>query len=74
MWYIAGSGSMCSVTQTASHDQMVSSTLHRSRPRSVSTYSYRRGACEYCDYLRVCGPYEEERTGRKRPDELVPLE
>jgi hypothetical protein len=39
VWYMAGSGSMCSVTQVASHDQMVSSTCHRSRPRSVSTYS-----------------------------------
>ena len=39
VWYIGGSGSMCSVTQVASHDQMVSSTCHRSRPHSVSTYS-----------------------------------
>ena len=39
VWYIGGSGSMCSVTQLASHDQMVSSTGHRSRPHSVSTYS-----------------------------------
>jgi ATP-dependent helicase/nuclease subunit B len=31
------------------------------------------GACKYCDYLRVCGPYEEERTKRKRQDELAPL-
>ncbi len=30
-------------------------------------------ACKYCDYLRVCGPYEEERTRRKRQDELAPL-
>ena len=47
-WYIGGSGSVCSVTQTASQDQIVSSTFHRSRPRSVSTYSKRRGASEYC--------------------------
>jgi CRISPR/Cas system-associated exonuclease Cas4 (RecB family) len=25
----------------------------------------RRGACEYCDYRIVCGPYEELRTHRK---------
>jgi ATP-dependent helicase/nuclease subunit B len=31
-------------------------------------------ACKYCDYLRVCGPYEEERTKRKKQEELVPLE
>jgi ATP-dependent helicase/nuclease subunit B len=31
-------------------------------------------ACTYCDYLRVCGPYEEERTKRKKQDELIPLQ
>jgi ATP-dependent helicase/nuclease subunit B len=30
-------------------------------------------ACEYCDYLHVCGPYEGERTGRKKQEELLPL-
>jgi CRISPR/Cas system-associated exonuclease Cas4 (RecB family) len=30
-------------------------------------------ACEYCDYKIVCGPYEEERTRRKKRDELLPL-
>ncbi|MEQ9503698.1 MAG: PD-(D/E)XK nuclease family protein [Deltaproteobacteria bacterium] len=32
-----------------------------------------RGACRYCDYRAVCGPGEEERLRRKRPDELEPL-
>ena len=31
-------------------------------------------ACEYCDYQRVCGPYEEQRTARKRLEELAPLD
>ena len=56
LWYIGGSGSMCSVTQVASHDQMVSSTCHRSRPHSVSTYSYRRGASEYCRMVNTPAP------------------
>jgi ATP-dependent helicase/DNAse subunit B len=30
----------------------------------------RRGACEYCDYRIVCGPYEELRTNRKPKDRL----
>ena len=30
-------------------------------------------ACEYCDYRIVCGPYEVERTSRKRKDRLQPL-
>jgi ATP-dependent helicase/nuclease subunit B len=31
------------------------------------------GACEYCDYLAVCGPYEEERVQRKPQTELESL-
>jgi RecB family exonuclease len=30
----------------------------------------RRGACEFCDYRIVCGPYEELRTHRKPKDRL----
>ncbi len=33
-----------------------------------------QGACEYCDYAVVCGPYEELRCSRvKRQDALQPL-
>jgi CRISPR/Cas system-associated exonuclease Cas4 (RecB family) len=31
------------------------------------------GACRYCDYRLVCGPYEELRTSRKPSGELAPL-
>jgi CRISPR/Cas system-associated exonuclease Cas4 (RecB family) len=32
------------------------------------------GACEWCDYKNVCGPYEELRATKvKRPDRLKPL-
>jgi len=31
------------------------------------------GACEYCDYQVVCGPYEEMRTARKNPERLAAL-
>lgn len=31
------------------------------------------GACEYCDYLSVCGPYEELRVQRKDGGRLLPL-
>jgi len=30
-------------------------------------------ACEMCDYQLVCGPYEELRSARKRPEALVKL-
>jgi RecB family exonuclease len=32
------------------------------------------GACRWCDYREVCGPYEELRVRRKPPRELEPLE
>ena len=69
VWYIAGSGSACWVTQTASQDQMVSSTFHRSRPRSVSTYSYRSGAAEYCAMLNT--PASVRRRSRAVSTELA---
>jgi CRISPR/Cas system-associated exonuclease Cas4 (RecB family) len=31
------------------------------------------GACRWCDYRTVCGPYEEMRVRRKRKPELEPL-
>jgi hypothetical protein len=31
------------------------------------------GACRFCDYRPVCGPHEETRTARKRPDRLAEL-
>jgi RecB family exonuclease len=33
-----------------------------------------RGACRYCDYRVVCGPYEDLRTGRKPTDRIEALE
>ena len=34
----------------------------------------REGACAWCDYRIVCGPYEELRVRRKPKDRLAPLE
>ena len=31
------------------------------------------GACAYCDYRSICGPYEEQRTKRKPKDRLEAL-
>src|SRR5207245_5546347 len=30
----------------------------------------RDGACEWCDFLAICGPNEERRAGRKTQDRL----
>ncbi|MEM9599110.1 MAG: PD-(D/E)XK nuclease family protein, partial [Acidobacteriota bacterium] len=34
----------------------------------------RADACARCDFRPVCGPHEEARARRKRPDRLAPLE
>jgi CRISPR/Cas system-associated exonuclease Cas4 (RecB family) len=34
----------------------------------------RHEACKYCDYQIVCGPYEEMRIERKRPERLKLLQ
>lgn len=33
----------------------------------------RRGACAYCDFRAVCGPHEEIRAARKKPDLIQDL-
>jgi RecB family exonuclease len=33
----------------------------------------REGACDWCDYRAVCGPYEELRVGKKKQAELATL-
>ena len=32
-----------------------------------------KGACSFCDYAPVCGPYEDQRTQRKPKDRVEPL-
>jgi ATP-dependent helicase/nuclease subunit B len=32
-----------------------------------------KGACTYCDYRPVCGPYEEQRVRKKDRERLIPL-
>ena len=34
----------------------------------------REGACAYCDYRLICGPYEETRIHRKASDRLAVLD
>jgi RecB family exonuclease len=51
----------------------VLATIDNALNRGVLLAAPREGACETCDYRVVCGPYEEERVGRKPPDRLEPL-
>ena len=34
----------------------------------------REGACKFCDFRPVCGPYEESRVGRKKRERLATLD
>ncbi len=54
--------------------QLVADTVGQAITAGFLPAAPAKRACEYCDYLRVCGPYEELRTARKRKDELIPLE
>jgi ATP-dependent helicase/nuclease subunit B len=53
--------------------QLVADTVQQALTDGFLPAAPKEGACEYCDYLRVCGPSEEQRTKRKRSDALAPL-
>jgi hypothetical protein len=53
--------------------QLVADTVHDAIDRGFLPAAPAKGECQWCDYARVCGPYEEQRTARKPADALVPL-
>jgi hypothetical protein len=53
--------------------RLVAETVEKAITDGFLPAAPKEGACEYCDYRRVCGPYEEQRTARKRREELEPL-
>lgn len=40
----------------------------------LKSFARRWNACDYCDFIAVCGPYEPERARRKNPERIVPIE
>ena len=58
--------------QTRAETDRVLSTIEEAIQAGRFAAAPRDGACEYCDYLAVCGPYEEERVQRKPQTELDP--
>jgi ATP-dependent helicase/nuclease subunit B len=48
-------------------------TIDRSLEEGFLPAAPKAGACAYCDYTAVCGPYEEIRVKRKQPDRLDAL-
>jgi ATP-dependent helicase/nuclease subunit B len=53
--------------------QLVADTVQSAVSEGFLPAAPKKGACEYCDYLRVCGPSEELRTGRKKREPLAAL-
>jgi ATP-dependent helicase/DNAse subunit B len=54
--------------------QLVADTVGKSLSDGFLPAAPKPRSCEFCDYLRVCGPSEELRTSRKRGDLLAPLQ
>ena len=51
----------------------VMTSVDRSIAEGFLPAAPREGACQYCDYRPVCGPYEESRIRRKSKDRLALL-
>ncbi len=52
----------------------VASTITQAIDNGFLPAAPQKGACDFCDYKVVCGPYEELRTGKVKPQEqLAPL-
>jgi ATP-dependent helicase/nuclease subunit B len=54
--------------------ETVTSVIGRALSAGFLPAAPAQGACRWCDYRRVCGPYEEVRTPRKPGDRLRDLE
>jgi CRISPR/Cas system-associated exonuclease Cas4 (RecB family) len=54
--------------------EQVVSTIDEALHEGFLPAAPRKDACRHCDYLVVCGPWEEERVAKKPPRELVPLD
>lgn len=52
----------------------VTRTIDRSLAEGFLPAAPRSGACTYCDYRPVCGPYEETRVRLKNSERIAPIE
>jgi len=53
--------------------KLVADTIHDAIDRGFLPAAPAKDECRWCDYARVCGPYEETRVSRKPSDGLVQL-
>jgi len=60
-------------TQSRQRLAYVLETIGRSIEEGFLPAAPQKGACAICDYRPVCGPYEETRVRKKRPERIEPL-
>jgi ATP-dependent helicase/nuclease subunit B len=58
---------------TRARGLQVLTIIDRSVERGFLAAAPEKDACRWCDFRSVCGPREEERVGRKSPDQLGDL-
>ncbi len=78
LWYCTAAGGFeernVELNATArSRAEAVASTVRQALENGFLPAYPEHGACEYCDYQVICGPYEEMRT-RRKPADYWPLE
>ncbi len=54
--------------------KLVAETVHDAIDRGFLPAAPAKGECQWCDYARVCGPYEESRVAKKPAKDIVPLQ
>jgi ATP-dependent helicase/nuclease subunit B len=53
--------------------ELVGSTVDGALAAGFLPAAPRSEACTYCDYIAVCGPYEQQRSARKDSRRIEPL-
>ena len=53
--------------------KLVAETIHDAIDRGFLPAAPAKGECTWCDYARICGPYEETRVAKKPAKDIVPL-
>lgn len=54
--------------------KLVAETVHDAIDHGFLPAAPAKDECRWCDYARVCGPYEEQRVAKKPAKDIVPLQ
>jgi CRISPR/Cas system-associated exonuclease Cas4 (RecB family) len=78
LYYCTSAGDYKSIpipldTHAREEAKLVADTIHDAIERGFLPAAPAKDECRWCDYARVCGPYEEQRASRKPVDAIIPL-